>query len=145
MSAPRRGRPRSSLGVTGLLRDRPLGAPAATKAATSLKPPAADGISKVTAELFGRIGLKSDGGAEPIRLYISSGAWVESLLLHCSTINLDAWRPEMPFSDTAAYFEHKAKKAWSDERRQQLTEAAAFYRKLANITSGRRSVWQWLS
>lgn len=41
----------------------------------------------------------------------------------------------MPFSDTAAYFEARAKTARSDERRNDLAEAGKFYRQLATITS----------
>ena len=40
----------------------------------------------------------------------------------------------MPFSDTAAYFEARAKTARSDERRNALAEAGKFYRQLATIT-----------
>lgn len=41
----------------------------------------------------------------------------------------------MAFSDTAAYFEARAKTARSDERRNDLAEAGKFYRQLATITS----------
>ena len=40
----------------------------------------------------------------------------------------------MPFANTAAYFEHKAKRAYTDAQRQHYAEAARFYRDLANIT-----------
>src|SRR5690348_2816604 len=40
----------------------------------------------------------------------------------------------MPFSDTAAYFEARAKTARSDERRNGLAEAGKVYRQLATIT-----------
>jgi hypothetical protein len=41
----------------------------------------------------------------------------------------------MSFSDTAAYFEARAKTTRSDERRNGLAEAGKFYRQLATITS----------
>ena len=40
----------------------------------------------------------------------------------------------MSFSDTAAYFEARAKTARSDDRRSALAEAGKFYRQLATIT-----------
>ena len=40
----------------------------------------------------------------------------------------------MPFANTAAYFEHKAKRAYTRAQRQHYAEAARFYRDLANIT-----------
>src|SRR5690348_17665986 len=40
----------------------------------------------------------------------------------------------MPFADTAAYFEHKAKRACTHAQRQHYAQAARFYRELANIT-----------
>lgn len=40
----------------------------------------------------------------------------------------------MAFSDTAAYFEARAKTARSADRRDELAEAGKFYRQLATIT-----------
>ena len=40
----------------------------------------------------------------------------------------------MPFANTAAYFEHRAKHARTRAQRHQYAEAASFYRELANIT-----------
>ena len=40
----------------------------------------------------------------------------------------------MPFANTAAYFEHRAKHARTHAQRHQYAEAASFYRELANIT-----------
>lgn len=39
----------------------------------------------------------------------------------------------MPFSDTASYFECRAKKARSDDQRREFADAAEFYRALAGI------------
>lgn len=39
----------------------------------------------------------------------------------------------MPFSNTAAYFERRAKKARSDDQRRGFVETAGFYRQLAKI------------
>ena len=39
----------------------------------------------------------------------------------------------MPFSDTASYFEYRAKKARTDDQRREFADAAEFYRTLAGI------------